>query len=95
MFNFMKLERRIKLKGFDNILYSTTGVDCCTSENWNFLLLVWRSQLIGTDLEIPGIPGIPTAESDVPIMGFHGIPGIDSDMDFAVWQWDPQPWNTG
>jgi len=35
MFNFVKLDRRIKLKGFDNILYSTTavqlrtGTTCC------------------------------------------------------------------
>jgi len=42
---------------------------------------------------IPGTLGSQlsrTAESDVPIMGFHEIPGVDSDMDFAVWQWDPQ-----
>ena len=57
MFNFMKLERRIKLKGFDNILYSTTGVDCCTSKNWNFLLCYAAGLEISTDLEIPGIPG--------------------------------------
>ena len=82
----MKLERRIKLKGFDNILYSTTEVDCCTSENWNFLLCY----AAGSQLILRSRGKGPTAESDVPIMGFHGIPGIDSDMDFAVWQWDPQ-----
>ena len=38
MFNFVKLERRIKFKGFDNILYGTTAVQL--AENWNYLLLV-------------------------------------------------------
>ena len=45
MFNFMKLERRIKIKGFDKILYSTTG---------DRLLCNWEQELSRTTCYVAG-----------------------------------------
>ena len=47
MFNFVKLERRIKFKGFDDILYGTTAVQLRTVPAAGS---IWD-----------GIPGIPAA----------------------------------
>ena len=79
MFNFMKLERRIKLKGFENILYSTTGERLlynCTTENWNYLLQLYMLLEMSRD---PSRRAADQSAHRFGIPGFEnlsGIPGI-------------------
>ena len=101
MFNFMKLDRRIKLKGFENILYSTTGERPVQLTDWELEL-----PAIICCLRSREIPGIPAAEQQISqhidlgfqdskiCLGSHPESLImfcwmSDFQDFAVWQWGP------